>query len=311
MCRPRFSFVASLEAMEIDDWLMTVPGKIQLSRAWTVTGRAFGTFSEIEAESRAAAFAYYALFSLFPLLALLLTLGSSFVRPEAIVESVERFFPMDKGQQDLVWSMSDALRKARGGVGAVSMVALLWGALRFFQSLVKGVHHAWHHVPLPWWKLPLKNLFMTGIVASAMGIGLAAPALLQAVGNILLRFQDYLSAFVPGFQWHLVSPALAIGRFAISGGLLFYAVTALYIFAPGRKILFREVWLPALVVTLFMQLGQALFGHYAARFIDYNAIYGSVGALMLALMWVYISGMVILLGACFSAASADITPSNS
>jgi len=134
---------------------------------------------------------------------------------------------------------------------------------------------------------------------------------LQATGNILHRFQNLLTDIVPGFQWHLVTPALSIGRFVISGALLFYAVTALYILAPGRRILFRDVWLPALAATLFMQLGQVLFGHYAARFIDYNAIYGSVGALMLALMWVYISGMVILLGACFSAAASDATPSNS
>jgi YihY family inner membrane protein len=287
--------------------------RMKLSRAWTVSLRALRIFSEIEAESRAAAFAYYALFSLFPLLALFLTLGTSFVQPEAIVASVERFFPMEKGQQELVWSMSDALHKARGGVGAVSLLALLWGALRFFQSLVKGVHQAWHHVPLPWWKLPLKNLMMTAIVASAMGIGLAAPALLQLTGNILLRFQDLLAAVVPGFQWHLVAPALDIGRFVISGALLFYAVAALYILAPGRRIHFREVWMPALAATLVLQLGQVLFGHYAARFIDYNAIYGSVGALMLALMWVYLAGMAILLGACFSAASSreDATPSNS
>lgn len=276
---------------------------INLSRAWTVTARAFQIFSEIEAESRAAAFAYYALFSLFPLLALFLTLGSAFVHPEAVVASLERFFPMEKGQQELVWSMADALRKARGGVGLVALLALIWGALRFFQSLVKGVHRAWHHVPLPWWKLPLKNLVMMAIVASAMGIGLAAPALLQAAGKLLLRFQVLLSEVLPGIQWHLVTPALTLGQFAISGALLFYAITALYILAPGRKILFREVWIPALLSTLFMQLGQVLFGHYAVRFIDYNAIYGSVGALMLGLMWVYISGMIILLGACFSAAS--------
>ena len=187
---------------------------------------------------------------------------------------------MEKGQQELVWSMADALRKARGGVGLVALLALIWGALRFFQSLVKGVHRAWHHVPLPWWKLPLKNLVMMAIVASAMGIGLAAPALLQAAGNLLLRFQVLLSEVLPGIQWHLVTPALTLGQFAISGALLFYAITALYILAPGRKILFREVWIPALLSTLFMQLGQVLFGHYAVRFIDYNAIYGSVGALM-------------------------------
>lgn len=292
---------------------MRLLAQIKASRFLGLAGRALRLFTRIEAESRAAAFAYYALFSLFPLLALLLTLGSAVAPPEAIVASAERFFPMGKSQRELVWSMSEALGRTRGGVGIVSVLALLWGALRFFQSLVNGVHRAWRHEPQPWWKLSLKNLAMTAIVASALGIGLAAPALLQATGSVVLHFQDLLASVFPGVQWHLVAPSLVLGRFAISGVLLFYAITALYVFAPGRKILVREVWLPALTVTLLLQAGQVLFGHYAGRFIDYNAIYGSVGALMLGLMWVYIAGMAILLGACFSAASSNqgATPSNS
>ena len=74
-------------------------------------------FGEIEGEQRAASFAYYALFSLFPLLALLLTVGSVFVDPVSVISVAEKIFPMDDGQRDLVWKMSESLQRARGGVG--------------------------------------------------------------------------------------------------------------------------------------------------------------------------------------------------
>jgi YihY family inner membrane protein len=86
---------------------------------------------------------------------------------------------------------------------------------------------------------------------------------------------------------------------------MFYAVAALYMLAPGRRIRFGEVWIPALAVAVVLQLGQTLFGTYATKFVNYNAIYGPVGAIMLALMWVYIAGTVIILGGCLCAAAAE------
>lgn len=282
-------------------------------RGWRITRNAVFLFGEIEGEQRAAAFAYYALFSLIPLFAILLALGSSFVDSSSVVESVEKIFPMDGAQQELVWRMSESLRQARGSVGTVSILVLLWSSLRFFQVLVQGVHRAWHQTLLPWWKLPLKNLLMMTVVASALGIGLVAPAVLQVALKILLVFGDWLHHLIPAEHFSWLTFFYAAGRYVLAGGLMFYALTALYMVAPGGRIYFRQVWLAALVVAVALQAGQSLFGNYVAKIVDYNAIYGSVGALMLALMWVYIAGAMILMGSCFCAVlgGREITPSNS
>jgi membrane protein len=105
----------------------------------------------------------------------------------------------------------------------------------------------------------------------------------------------------------------AAGRYFLAGGLVFYALVALYMLAPGRRIYFRQVWGAALTVAIALQAGQSLFGTYVPKIVNYNAIYGSVGALMLALMWVYLAGGMILLGSCFCAAAdggSETTPSN-
>ena len=65
--------------------------------------------------------------------------------------------------------------------------------------------------------------------------------------------------------------------------------------------MFRQVWLPALLVTIALQTFQNAFVNYLSRFVNYNAIYGTVGVIMLLLLWVYISGVAIIMGACLCA----------
>ena len=287
------------------DWLIKTG-----CRWWKVTRNAFEIFFEIEGGHRAASFAYYALFSLVPLFALLLTIGSAFVQPAEVIATVERFFPMESAQQELVWKMAASLQKARGGVGTIAMLVLIWGSMRFFEVLVQGVNRAWHHELLPWWKLPFKNLGMMLVIASAMGFGLLAPAVIQAGERAVRSFDSFLEMLIPGIHFEALTLVFTGSRYLLAGGLMFYALTALYMLAPGIRIYFRQVWLPALMVGVALQIGQTLFGAYVAKFVNYNAIYGPVGAIMLTLMWVYVAGSMILLGSCYCAAGAGVSPRN-
>jgi YihY family inner membrane protein len=273
-----------------------------LKIAW----EAVKTFSEIDGEQRAASFAYYALFSLVPLFALMLTVGSSIFDSQEVIRTVERFFPIGEPQQAFMWQMVASLEKSRGSVTLVSFAILIWCSLRFFQALVRGVNRAWHTVEIPWWQLPIKNLLMIAVLASALLIGLLAPALLQGAKKIAVAFQDFLESHLPALNLDMLVGIFDLGRYALSGAVLFYSFILLYMLAPRRRVLFRQVWIPALLVTFTLQVCQNAFVNYLPRFVNYNAIYGTVGVMMLLMLWVYITGVVIFLGACLCSASAKI-----
>ncbi len=264
------------------------------------------TFSEIDGEQRAASFAYYALFSLVPLFALMLTAGSSFFTSQEVVDTVARYFPMGEPQQAFLWQMVASLEKSRGSVTLVSFAILIWCSLRFFQALVRGVNRAWHTIEIPWWQLPLKNLLMIAVLASALLIGLLAPALLQGAKKILLSFEWFLRSRIPEINLTMLAGIFDLSRYVLSWGVLFYSFTLLYMLAPRRRVFFKQVWLPALLVTLALQFCQNAFVNYLPRFVNYNAIYGTVGVMMLLMLWVYVSGVVIFLGACLCSAAAKI-----
>lgn len=271
-----------------------------------IVWEAVSTFIEIDGEQRAASFAYYALFSLVPLFALILTMGSSVFESQEVIRTVERYFPIGAPEQAFMWKMVASLERSRGSVTIASFVILIWSSLKFFQALVRGVNRAWHTVEIPWWQLPLKNLLMIAVLVSAMLIGLLAPALLQGAKKIAVEFQGFLESRIPAINLDMVVGVFDLGRYLLSGAVLFYSFTLLYMLAPRRRVFLKQVWIPALLVTLSLQFCQNAFVNYLPRFVNYNAIYGAVGVMMLLMLWVYITGVVIFLGACLCSAAAKI-----
>jgi uncharacterized BrkB/YihY/UPF0761 family membrane protein len=139
----------------------------------------------------------------------------------------------------------------------------------------------------------VKKFLMMGVVASALVLDLVVPAILQVALKALLAAQDLLGSDVSLPTPGEMTIPYASGRYVLAGGLLFYALVVLYMLAPGRRIYFRQVWLAALPVAIALQAGQSFFGSCVSQILNYNTIYGSVGAIMLALMWVYLAGVMI------------------
>ncbi len=273
----------------------------ELRRCWETVAETVRIYGEIDGEQRAASFAYYVLFSLFPLFALILTVGSSFFSSQEVIQTIREALPLTEDQQDWIWSAVAALERSRGSVSIISVVILLWCSLRFFQALVRGVNRAWHTIELPWWQVPLKNLMMIAIVASALFAGLLAPALLQGVRKAISFMNAWLHLQFPQADLILLSRLIDLSRYFIGGAVLFYSFCMLYMLAPRRRITFHRIWIPSLLVTLALQVCQIAFVNYLPRFVNYG-IYGAVGGLMLLLLWVYFSGIIIMLGGCMCAA---------
>ena len=260
-------------------------------------------YASIEGEQRAASFAYFAFFALFPLLLLLVTVGSYFFDPTrvgtVVLDAVSRYVLVDSDKHDLVRQTIRGIIKARRGVVSFAVLALVWSAYRFFQSLVRAVNRAWGTHEYTWWRLPIQNMIMVGIMSSALLVGLIAPFALRAAEAAVVGLGIAYGAKLIVLTFELV-------RFLLPSGVLFYGFSMFYMLAPRRRTTFREVWVGALAVTLLLQLLQAFFILYAKNVARFNAVYGAFGSVIAVLMWVYLSGSVIIMGGCYCAARAEV-----
>ena len=271
---------------------------------WRVVKETFVIYTRTGGEQSAAAFAYYALFSLVPLVALLLTLGSYILPKARVMTTIHRFVPIGDAQQDLLWNMVHGLEKARGSVSIVSILILTWASLRFFHALVLSVNHAWGTHHLPWWQMPVKNLALIFAMSGAMIIGTVVPAILQGIVRTLHTLEAWITLYFPMLDIRRLLAVVDLSRYIGGTLVLFYSFTVLYMLAPRHRPKFSQIWIPALLVSVLMQVGQAFFVNIVPKLINYSAIYGTMGGMMFLLLWVYIAGVMIICGGCLCAALA-------
>lgn len=282
------------------------PKRNFLGHLWATIWRAVVKYNETDGEQRAASFAYYALFSLLPLTVLLITVGTRFLgNQEQATDHVFRlmadYIAVDLGGSDQVRATVNGFMRSRLGSGIISFFIVMWCALRFFQALVHGVNRAWGTRELSWWLVPLKNMTMTAILASALLIGIVAPAIINGTEQYYFQHRPDWP-----FMQGVGNTLFWLSRTLLPPLLLFYALVLFYMVAPRRKIRFSQVWIEALCVTFALGGLQKLFILYAGRAADFNRIYGTFGSVVALLMWIYFTGAVIILGGCFCAAREEV-----
>jgi Ca2+-transporting ATPase len=287
------------------------------SRAWSkmrgwphycvaVLRRALVKFDETDGEQRAASFAYYAFFALFPLVVLIITVSTMFIGNRdfasyEITRQVKEHLPVDPDLADRVIRTIDGVVRSRGKASIIAFVILIWSAIRFFQALVHGVNKAWGTKDYSWWRLPIKNFAMVCILTSALGLGSLFPVIINNV-----EYAYWRNSWKFGLDFLYVNYLFALIRGLLPPLILFYGFAMFYKFAPRRKTAFREVWVSAIFVTIGLNVLQRFFVLYTKNVTNFNAIYGTFGSVVALLMWIYLTGSLIILGGCLAAARYEI-----
>ena len=242
--------------------------------------------------------AYYALFSVFPLLLILLSFSGALLEAEeayaVALDFVESYFP---GVHDLVRTNIDHMLDARGTVGFIALLGLVWSASGVFTAIYRSVNRAWGNPKseLFW----TEKLFGLGVVL-IVGLLLVSSTLFGTFVSVLRNWQ------VPGLDWQ---PFAELGKGTTWGWLSAYlppfvsVVTfiVMYRTIPRNRVRWRDVWLGGLAAGLVFELARLLFAWYLANIASYSVIYGSVGAIIAFLLWSYLSSMIVLVGAEFTA----------
>lgn len=247
----------------------------------------------------ASSIAFFALLSLFPFLLLSLALLGAFSGNDSdravILDFVLRYFPR---QFDFVTVQLQFFNQQKTVLGVGGSLVMIWAALGFFGAITTAVNYAWR---VERQFSYLKHKLVSFLMLSAAG-------LLMVVGLLLLSARTLVDA-----SWfeRLVGPAPQIDflrsvliewattlNFIVVVGLLFY-------FVPNAKVRFRDVWPGAVVTGLLWRLALKGFGWYV-RDLSRFSVHGSVAAVIVFLLWVYLSAVILLYGVEFTVAYARL-----
>jgi membrane protein len=245
--------------------------------------------------------AYSALLSFFPVLAtvatVLLQMRADFVRRN-VVTLLSQVLP--PGTDELVLQQFSSRPQRPIAILAVTIVLSLWAASSVIRSLIDGFNAA-YHVP--------RN--RTILAHSAIGMMLAVLSLIPLIGATslilfggsvessvlkLIKVDPDLNPFTGWWEllWRVV-------RYVVAFAAISSVTAILYFYGPYRKQRWSRVWPGAILATLLWLLATLAFGWYVRNVTNYNVLYGSVGASIALLLWMYLLAAIALFGCAFNA----------
>ena len=253
--------------------------------------RVWSEFWEDEVTDRGAALAYYFLFALFPTLLFMTSLLGMLPIPglmDRLLQYMSQALPGDAASV-LQKTLTEVITGAKTSLLSFGALAALWAGSNGMASIMTALNIAYDaEETRPFWKRKL--------LAVGLTIGFA---LFILTALVLMVFGGKLGEVVAGWVglgevfkivWNVISIPLVMVLVAIGIALVYY-------FAPNVEQ--KWVWVTpgsavALVVWLAMSAGLR---YYVSNFGNYNATYGSIGGVILLMLWLYLSGVVLLLGA--------------
>ncbi len=265
-------------------------GWLSLLRA---TGRAF---QNDDGSTMAVAIAYYALFSFFPVVLLMITVSSFFfasvTAQEEVIAWAERYIP---ASGDLIRANIGQILRVRGTVSIVALLGLLWSASGVFAALDRAINRAWDVSELrPFWR---QKLLAFGMIIGAGGL-LLVSIVSSTFFNVIRRLRVPLTGWQLLGKW-LMFPNLLSTLLPVIFTILIFLL--LYKMLPNTTVRWSDVWLGALLTGLGWELAKYFFTWYLTNFASYNLVYGSVALIIAFLAWSYYTGVILILGAEFTA----------
>jgi membrane protein len=226
------------------------------------------------------AIAYYAILSLFPLLLGIISLLGFFLPSASVQEQIFRFVETNlPAAKDILRLNITGIIQVRGPLGIFSVVSLFWSAGAMFSAMNRGINRAW-------------------------GLNIRHPFHVRKLREVAIS----LSACV--FFYVAITATAVLASFDTGGGLagglainLFEGLFAFFVFflvyktIPGTRTYWRYVWPGALFSTVAFEVARMFMVLYFSRFSQVEMVYGSIGSIIILLIFAYYVAFILIIGA--------------
>lgn len=259
----------------------------------TFVGRIWTRINDHDIFGRSAQLSYYFLLAVFPLMLVLVTLLGYFAGAGSDLRNKLLSYlstVMPYSAVTLVRTTLDEITRARGtGKISLGILAALWAASNGMGAVSSTLNVAYAvKEERPWWKVRLVAVFLTTMFAFFIVIALAILFFGGHLGARVAAYYGFSAAFI--LAWSILQWPIALAFLLLTFDLIYYL-------APNVRRPKRRLWtggaITAVVLWLLVSFGFRLYLHF---FNSYSITYGSLGALIVLMLWFYFTGMAILIG---------------
>ncbi len=237
---------------------------------------------------RAAELAYFFLLALFPFLIFLLS-AFSFMPglQEALLDWFARLMPPEAMYLVTGW-VNSVISDSSGSLLSIGLLGALWAASKGMKAVIFALNTAYDvEEERSYWK--------TKIIAPGLTLSLSV---FIVGGQVLIMFGDWLAIWLTNLLG-LGDRLVTLGQYIdylLGLLLLLIGVGLLYHFAPNRKRKWRLITPGAIFAVAGSVIVSILFSQYLRFAPKHNAVYGSLGAVIVLLLWLYLWGLALFIG---------------
>lgn len=239
----------------------------------------------------AAALGFYLTLAIFPIMIVLMALVPYLPIAnvgEAMMNFLRQLLP-PSAMSMVAEVLREVTNERRGGVLSFGIIAALWSASTGMYAVMQQLNDAYEVEE----RRPFLRARATAVGLTILfGVLVLGTFSLVVLGGVIQRFlgdhfgfSETLLLFFRVFRWAILVPALLL------------AISLIYYLGPNRRHRFRFLSHGSVLASVLLLAASYGFSLYTSNFNNYSAVYGSIGAVIILMMWLYIVGLVILLGA--------------
>ncbi|WP_032122622.1 YihY/virulence factor BrkB family protein [Clostridium amazonitimonense] len=246
-------------------------------------------FNEDEIFALASQLAYSLVLSFFPFLIFLLTIiGFLSLDSAQVLIALEAFLP--NNVYELISSIVlDIVESQNGSLLSFSLILSIWSASTGFGAVIKGLNKAYDEQENRGFiRVKLISILFTVSIVAIIIVNLILLVFGNVIGGLLLKY-EYVSKDVIIWVWGFLKYVIII----FTTNFLF---AVLYRYTPARRLTWKEVIPGAVFTTVNWIIVSLGFSYYVNNFNNFSRFYGSIGAVIVLMIWVFLSSIIILLG---------------
>jgi len=216
---------------------------------------------------------------------------------DILMKMIQQIIP-DKTFEVTKSTIEDIIKHQHGSMLSIGFLMTLYFSTNGVFSIIEAFNQTYHAIET---RTPLRQrvvsvllvLIITIMIITAISLAIFEQTLLK-----LILHKGILKS-------HLIYHLIRFGNWIILISLCFFTISFLYFMAPAKKVRFRFISAGSTLATILIIATSLGFNFYINSFSKYNALYGSIGTLIILLMWFYFNSIILLIGFELNASISD------